>query len=99
MIPLINQLLGKLRSQKSPGPDAILQRIRLGMLNTLDSHCDRPPVRLDASIQRAADVRALWHLRQDLMQAIASVSGEAVAKKALEEVTELFRGHVPDLPR
>ena len=97
--PFISQLWGKLRGQAARGPDQVLQRIRLGMLNTLDAHCEKPPIRLDAAIQRAPDIRALWHLRQELMQAIAASKGEAVAQKVLQDVTEQFRGHVTDLPR
>ena len=99
MNPLFTTIWDKLRGQAASKPDAHLVRIRLGMLNTLDAHCDKPPIRTDAAIQRAVDIRALWHLRQELMQAVAAERGEAVAQKALLEVTELFRGHVVDLPR
>jgi len=87
------------KSRPQREADLALQRIRFGMLNTLDAHCDKPPIRLDAAIQRADDIMALWHLRQDLMNAISASKGEVVAQAAMATVSELFRGHIPSMKR
>jgi len=79
--------------------DLALQRIRFGMLNTLDAHCEKPPIRLDAAIQRADDVVTLWNLRQDMVSAIAASKGEDASKKAMHTITELFRGHISSMKR
>ena len=79
--------------------DLALQRIRFGMLNTMDAHCEKPPIRLDAAIQRADDVVALWNLRQDLMNAIAASKGKDASQKAMDTITELFRGHISSVKR
>lgn len=47
-------------------------------------------------IHRAADLRALWYLRSDLMAAISGERGELIARREVAAITKLFDGLLPE---
>lgn len=70
-----------------------IERIRLAMLNALDAHCDNTHAAVDGAIRFAGDIEALWYLRPDLLQAIASCRDQHTANGILGDITALFKGH------
>ena len=96
---LRNSFFALLGRTGSNVPDRVKERIRLAMLNALDVHCELDHARLDAAIQHAPDVGALWYLRPDLMHAISNHRGETAAHHVMDTITDLFRGHHPAAAR
>jgi len=83
-----------------PGSDdarlqAALEDIRRAMLECLGEAAALayPVVRL--RVTYANDLQDLWYLRGDVMEAVASVDGEALARRKLTQVSDMFRGHLP----
>lgn len=81
--------------ETSDTPDEVIEAIRVAMLDALDSHCDGNHCALDMKISFATDVSELWYLRPDLMNTISASQSESVARRALVNVTALFKGHHP----
>ena len=81
--------------ETSNTPDAVIEAIRVAMLNALDKFCNSDHYALDMKISFARDVAELWYLRPDLMNSISACQTERVAHKALVEITSLFKGHHP----
>ena len=52
------------------------------------------PSRLSTRIRYSGDLTALWHLRSELMQALAAARGEMKARSEMDHITDLFNGHV-----
>jgi hypothetical protein len=77
----------------SESPEAIIEQVRHAMLEALDAHCRTEQVQIDLAIRFASDLTELWHMRPDLMQAIASSRDEATAEQVLRRITDLFQGH------
>ena len=69
------------------------QTVRQAMLAALGDPCCAPGLRL--KVQHAADAECLWHLRNELMAALAARHGEAAAAGHLARLTPLFRNLVP----
>lgn len=76
-------------------PEAVIEAIRVSMLEALDAYCDGNHYALDMKISFATDVSELWYLRPDLMNTISSSQSESVARQALVNITSLFKGHHP----
>jgi hypothetical protein len=71
-----------------------MEDIRELMLELLgDAAPEHPGV--TRRIRYATDVNALWYLRGDLMAVLASSHGERQARRAVRNVTDMFRGVVP----
>jgi len=70
------------------------ENIRIAMLNALEEHCDEFHMYLGRNIRNAADMEALWYLRPDLMQALASSSDQTTASKVVSDITQLFKGYL-----
>lgn len=51
---------------------------------------------LERRILFAPDAEDLWYLRSDLMHAVASIRGEAIASHRLQEISGMFKGLLPD---
>lgn len=64
------------------------------MLEAMDAAGLAGPSRLSTRIRYCSDITALWHLRSELMQALAAVHGELRARQEIGHITELFTGHV-----
>jgi hypothetical protein len=45
---------------------------------------------------RADDVQTLWYRRSDVLRLLADFHGERVAREKIDEISEMFRGLVPD---
>ena len=64
----------------------------------LDSLGDPPPgecAGLCLRIRKASDMEHLWHLRGDLMLALALIRGEAHAAQVLARITAMFEQGLP----
>jgi len=69
-----------------------MNEIRQAMLDHLD---DRLHMSVQSRLIHAVDLQDLWYLRGDVMAAIASVSGESVARRKLSHISDMFKGHLP----
>ena len=88
-------LLSKCSSHETPSATEALADIRQAMLDELAicAHRITPVVRMRVS--QAADLQDLWYLRGDIMAAIAATEGEAVARRKMEHISNMFRGQLP----
>ncbi len=73
--------------------DVALERVRTAMLRVTDEFGGKQNGRLDMQISEAREIAELWHLRPDLMQLVAAVRGEEVARECVNEITVLFKKH------
>ena len=51
--------------------------------------------KLELRVTHANDLQDLWYLRGDVMAAIASMDGEAIARSKLDQISDMFRGLLP----
>ncbi|MDH4426194.1 MAG: hypothetical protein QE495_07055 [Acidovorax sp.] len=72
-----------------------LERIRQAMLTSLAGDTGCEVARMNIRLRYAADIEALWYLRNDLFSMLSVLRGEATAHSALEQVTALFQGQLP----
>lgn len=83
-----------------PAPSALhvesaIDQIRQAMLDLLgEQGVTRHPL-LVRRLRYATEVQALWFARNELMAALAAAHGEAKARRAVDEVTVLFKGLLP----
>lgn len=77
----------------SDSHDVALERVRKAMLLVLEEYGGEDHYRLDMKINFAREIAELWYLRPELMQAVASVHGEEVARDCVAKVTALFKKH------
>lgn len=77
-----------------PGPERA-DLIRHAMLDALAGAGDERSTALARRIRLSHDVQALWYLRPELMATLATVHGEAVARRTLSRITGLFSGGLP----
>ena len=76
--------------------DAAMDDIRQAMLALLGSQGVAQHPLLVRRLRYAGDVQALWYARSDLMAALAASQGEAKARQAVEQVSVLFKGLLPE---
>jgi hypothetical protein len=76
--------------------DGRLEHIRAEMLDTLRMIEFHMSSRTWTDIDRANDAQTLWYLRSDVMRMLCAGLGEEVARGHLDEITEMFRGMVPE---
>jgi hypothetical protein len=74
----------------SDATDLVLERVRNAMLMALEEYGDGTQVRLDMKISSAREISALWYLRPEIMQLVASARGEVVARTCVARITALF---------
>ncbi|BDT72321.1 hypothetical protein os4_18580 [Comamonadaceae bacterium OS-4] len=72
-----------------------LQEIRLAMLAALGDVAEKRFPLVQLRVTYASDIDDLWYLRGDVMAAVASLRGEAVAKEKLHQISTMFVGLVP----
>ncbi|WP_231940622.1 hypothetical protein [Acidovorax sp. RAC01] len=72
-----------------------LERIRQAMLTSLAGGTGGEVARMNIRVRYAADIEALWYLRNDLFSTLTAVRGEYTARTTLEQVTALFQGQLP----
>ncbi|MGI9132706.1 MAG: hypothetical protein ACR2I0_01995, partial [Rhodoferax sp.] len=76
-------------------PEDVVQRVRHAMLDAVEEHLSSSDRRLEDRISYAWDIDSLWYLRPDLMNAIAAISGETVARDCINAITTQFQGYHP----
>ena len=69
--------------------------VRESMLNSLGQAGPRHFPAITRRIRYANDIHALWYLRGDLMAALASMHGEAVARQKMASISSQFQGLLP----
>ena len=72
-----------------------LEDIQEAMLDGLSEPDAVSASKLELKVTYASDLTDLWYLRGDVMAAIAAVDGEAVARRKLDEISEMFKGLMP----
>lgn len=72
-----------------------LERIRQAMLTSLAGGAGCEVARMNIRLRYAADIEALWYLRNDLFSTLSALRGECTARTTLEQVTVLFQGQLP----
>ncbi len=72
-----------------------LEDIREAMLNGLGESGASTASKLELKVTYANDLHDLWYLRGDVMAAISAISGEAKARRKLDEISDMFRGLLP----
>jgi hypothetical protein len=78
--------------------DGRIETIRDAMhraLSTLDDHYESDVLKVWSEVTRADDVQTLWYLRSDLLRVLADSHGESAGRGTLHDISELFRGLVP----
>jgi hypothetical protein len=86
------------RQNSLPDMQDKLECIRSAMhcaLSELGLPANGLPAKTGHAIARASDIQTLWYLRSDLLWLIADARCEAVARKQLDHITEMFRGTIP----
>ena len=81
---------------RSPDAGAVqLERIRIEMLNAFAAHCDENHcLALEGALRFASDLEALWYLRPELLDAIATFKDQSTANLILRDISLLFKGHL-----
>lgn len=72
-----------------------VEAIREAMLDCLAQEGSPGFSPLERSVLLAADVQALWYLRAELLMALAAGRGESAARAALEQISAMFDGLLP----
>jgi len=72
-----------------------LGRIRTAMLSVLPAHGGHSIQRVSQRVRFAADVEALWYLRQDVMTALSAIDGESAARRQMKAINTMFEGGLP----
>jgi len=87
---LRNSFFGWMANQPAAEPSARLEDIRKAMLQVLEQGPQASNTAIERRILFAYDLDALWYVRPDLMNAVAAVRGESVARGCLNEITDMF---------
>jgi hypothetical protein len=72
-----------------------MQNIREAMLDSLCQPGSLADHTVELKVVHANDLQELWYLRGDLMAAMAAVDGEAVARRKLIQISDMFKGFLP----
>ena len=72
-----------------------MEDIREAMLDGLGVSGATAPSKLEQKVTYASDLNDLWYLRGDVMAAIAAVDGEAIARRKLDQISDMFKGLLP----
>jgi hypothetical protein len=95
---LSSSLMGLLREpdQRAESRSQV-EQIREEMLDCMAQFLVGKAVRPQAwaKVLEADDIQTLWYLRSDVMHMLCGHCGETRAADQLNEITELFRGHLP----
>ena len=82
-------------SVEAHASEAVLDGIRVAMLQALGEAQSDGHLQLDMSITFAPDIDSLWELRVRLRSALAERFGDEEALVRLNRITEMFVGHHP----
>ncbi|MDR3451347.1 MAG: hypothetical protein P4L96_00915 [Rhodoferax sp.] len=72
-----------------------MESIRLAMLDALGEIGDERFPQTIRKLRFASDVQGLWYLRGEIMEALASLHGEASARQQVEQLSVMFHGLLP----
>ena len=72
-----------------------LENIRSSILARLNSCGLHNNTVIHLRVTYANDLQDLWYMRGDIMADISAAQGEAVAKRHLADISEMFKGHLP----
>ena len=75
--------------------DRRISHIRGAMLSLLKGHSGNEIRRVEQRVQFADNLEALWYLRQDLVATLTAVGDEAVARRQILRINNLFKGWLP----
>lgn len=92
----VQSLLSVLPRRAEAVKESRLEEIRFAMLSCLGEAGVRRFPNMERRIRFSGDVEGLWFLRGDLLSAVATLTGEAHARRKIDEITNLFRGLLPD---
>lgn len=76
-------------------PEDRLEAIRQAMLDSLAGAGVVPSGQIERRILFACDAESLWYLRPELLQEIATLRGEATARRRIDRISALFAGLLP----
>jgi len=88
-------LLGPAFASSQLADKAKTDEIREKMLELLGANGAVFFPRIAQRLQHAPDVNDLWHLRPNLMAALAEIYGEEAARLQVAKVTRMFKGLLP----
>lgn len=91
----MNSLWVLLGQAETEVPEAVVERVRQSIQAVLVEQLGEDGVELKVRVQLAAGIEGLWYLRPEIMHAIATQRGEAVAFACMSRLTVLFKGHHP----
>lgn len=72
-----------------------MESIRHAMLDALGEAGDDSFPQTMRKLRFASDVQGLWYLRGEIMEALASLHGEASAQQQVEHLSVMFQGLLP----
>jgi len=96
--PTLRSVYGLLGNTPAPSNSTLedgTEDVRESMLAALGEGGSQHFPQITRRIRYAGDIHALWYLRGDLMAALASEHGEAVAREKIASITAQFRGLLP----
>ena len=91
----MQSLLSGRRDTHSGANQGGLEGIRSTMLDALEQHGSDASTLVHLRVRYANDLEDLWYLRGDVMAAIASNQGESIARKKVEQISNMFKGLLP----
>lgn len=95
LVGRVGSLLQGLSGHSKKASVTTLHEIRMEMLAALGDVAEKRFPLVQLRVTYASDIDDLWYLRGDVMAAIASLRGEAVAKEKLHQISTMFVGLVP----
>lgn len=72
-----------------------LEAIRQAMLDSLAGTGVVPSGQIERCILFACDAESLWYLRPELLREIATLRGEAAARRHIDRISAMFTGLLP----
>lgn len=93
---LRNSFFGWKAHEPVVGSNDDLEAIRKVMLQALEQNQDGLNSTIERKLLFAKDIDQLWHVRPELMTAIAASRGESIANRCLADITHQFEERAPD---
>jgi hypothetical protein len=93
-----NSITGLLGRPAAPSESILengLEDIRDAMLLVLGDTGAKQYLQTTRRIRYATDIKDLWYLRGDLMDALAGMHGEAAARQKIGQINAQFQGLLP----
>lgn len=71
------------------------EEIRKLMLAEIGHFGDANFLKVARRVRYATDAQGLWYARGDVMEALAAVHGETIAREKLQRISDRFKGLLP----